>query len=346
VYIITRAIFQIFSTFFKEINNMPRLRGESINNSKLKEADILEIKKLSDQGYAGTTIAKIYGVDSSAITAILRGKTWKHIPREYKQKKPIIKFSEEQLLEIIGATKNKTYKQVAEQFGITIPYIVDLLHKSDIYKFNLGTNYECTLKRFWENVVKKEGDQCWEWLGKKSGPDGRSRFSTSLYPAEAAARIMYRLVKGNIPEGLFVCHHCDNPGCMNPDHLFLGTHQDNTDDMVSKNRQAMGVRNKRTKYTEKEIKKVIALLQTNKTYKKISLLSNVSIGTVSSLASGITWKSIKRAKISRCYKVTKEEKDKIVELRTQGYKYKEISAVLNITVPSIAHTYRKYLKEI
>jgi hypothetical protein len=58
-----------------------------------------------------------------------------------------------------------------------------------------------------------------------------------------APRAAYRHFKGQIADGMFVCHHCDNPTCVNPEHLFLGTVQDNSSDMVAKGRQARGLRN-------------------------------------------------------------------------------------------------------
>jgi hypothetical protein len=88
----------------------------------------------------------------------------------------------------------------------------------------------------WDSLDTAGGDtrRCWEWRGARSRGygvlviDGRTK---------GAHRVVYELLVGPIPEGMYVCHHCDNPPCCNPAHLFLGTAEDNTDDMVSKGRQ-------------------------------------------------------------------------------------------------------------
>lgn len=102
-------------------------------------------------------------------------------------------------------------------------------------------------ERFWKKVNKTE--HCWVWTGCL-GKDGYGRISTLNIP-ELAHRASWRLINGEIPKNLWVLHHCDNPSCVRPDHLFLGSHLDNMMDMVKKGRQAKGDRNSSVKHPEK-----------------------------------------------------------------------------------------------
>lgn len=91
-------------------------------------------------------------------------------------------------------------------------------------------------QRFWSKV-QKAPDGCWVWTGAKTygygvlGIDSRNR---------RAHRVSFELANGPIPAGLFVCHRCDNPPCVRPDHLFLGTNRDNSQDKIAKGRQPYG----------------------------------------------------------------------------------------------------------
>lgn len=84
---------------------------------------------------------------------------------------------------------------------------------------------------FWSHVNKTEG--CWEWTGAKH-PTGYG--NTSLHPSHKAHRWSYEDAYGPIQYGLSVLHHCDNPACVRPEHLFLGTQRDNIEDMIQKGR--------------------------------------------------------------------------------------------------------------
>lgn len=100
------------------------------------------------------------------------------------------------------------------------------------------------IQRVLDKVVRIPFSGCWIFTGATNeagygivGTGGRGQ------PNDRAHRITYRHYCGPIPYGMFVCHSCDTPSCCNPDHLFLGTNQDNVDDMVRKGRNSKPPRN-------------------------------------------------------------------------------------------------------
>lgn len=88
--------------------------------------------------------------------------------------------------------------------------------------------------RFERGFIKTNRDDCWNWLKyrTKAGYGTINCAGISLL----VSRVSYEIYVDDIPDGLFVCHDCDNPACVNPNHLWVGTSKDNTDDMVAKKR--------------------------------------------------------------------------------------------------------------
>lgn len=145
-----------------------------------------------------------------------------------------------------------------------------------------------TLRRFYAKI-KVNGYGCWEWQAWKD-PKGYGYFFFNGKKTRAH-RASFAIHRGVIPEDLIVMHSCDNPSCVNPEHLFVGTYSDNANDMHSKGRgnTPHGERHSQSKLKRKDIPKIRCMSNEGKTSKHIAAMFNVSKGAIQHVLKGRTW---------------------------------------------------------
>jgi hypothetical protein len=149
--------------------------------------------------------------------------------------------------------------------------------------------------RFWRKVRKGGANDCWNWVGTKNG-DGYGRFHVFTPDGSklvGAHRISWEWANGCSPGDLCVLHHCDNPACVRPDHLFLGTQQDNADDRDRKGRRPppVGEANGRAKLTAADVARLRAEFAAGEPRPALIAKYRVSKSTVNAVIRGITWRA-------------------------------------------------------
>ncbi len=147
-----------------------------------------------------------------------------------------------------------------------------------------------TEKRFWSKVEHKPGG-CWEWTAGTNRGYGEFWLSGGMRKAH---RVSYKMEYGSIPTNMCVCHHCDNPPCVRPSHLFIATQKENLTDAYLKGRLRNGVSigsaHGRSKLTEKQVS---GILKDTRTHGDIAKDYNVSRSTVSLIKQRKTWKHVR-----------------------------------------------------
>lgn len=149
---------------------------------------------------------------------------------------------------------------------------------------------KANIQRFWDKVKIETFFDCWEWKACKDRWGYGATTANGVFTK--SHRLAWTIVYGPIKKGMFICHKCDNPGCCNPTHLFVGTHKDNMRDMVSKKRFAKGEKNGSSKLQGSQVKKIRRLAQDGVSNNEIALRYKISKHHVIDLVNRVYWKHI------------------------------------------------------
>ena len=132
---------------------------------------------------------------------------------------------------------------------------------------------------------------CWLWLGGVSCGYGIANVHGYV---ERTHRLSYTVFNGIIPDGMYVCHSCDNRLCVNPDHLFIGTPYDNNHDMISKGRSKLwgGPSKCYRKLSEDQVRTIRSRLEEGELGTILSIDYGVSPSAISAIKTGLTWRHL------------------------------------------------------
>lgn len=113
-------------------------------------------------------------------------------------------------------------------------------------------------ERFNELFARAGDDECWLWRGGRNAAGYGQFYENGVHIPKMAHRISFMYFRGHVPRGLCVCHKCDNPPCVNPSHLFLGTNLDNARDSIKKGRNQHGDSHCHAKLTSAAVRRIRA----------------------------------------------------------------------------------------
>lgn len=147
------------------------------------------------------------------------------------------------------------------------------------------------IDKFYSRIEFRDNSDCWWWTGPKT-PSGYGCFAPKHKVMYSTHRLAWEINKGPIPTGMHICHICDNPPCVNPDHLFIGTNQDNVNDRVAKGRQQRGQSHGQSILTEDHITQIRALVHYGVKQTTLARMFGVKRSTVNEAVLYHTWRHI------------------------------------------------------
>lgn len=160
-----------------------------------------------------------------------------------------------------------------------------------------------TEERFWAKVRKASGDACWEWQASKTHWGYGRFYNRKKRLVERAHRFSWELQGAPIPAGLNVLHRCDNPSCVRPDHLFLGTFKDNARDMVNKGRcrpgRFPGVKNPKAKLSPEQVRQIFERNKSGESQSSLAREFGVTSNAVRGIVIGEKWRHLGLKEVAR-----------------------------------------------
>lgn len=206
-------------------------------------------------------------------------------------------WHEKDRLERLYHDEELTQREIAEKFDCSVTTIQKWMHRLDVETEGptdttvpIDVNYPGLEGRFWEKVDRGEPDECWDWKAGKVNGYGMIRVGDRQ---AKASRVSYALAHED-PHGQLVLHTCDNPGCVNPNHLYLGTQLENAQDKVERGRQniSRGEEASTPKLSAEDVIEMRARLDKGETQAALADEYDISPAQMSRIARGVNWEWI------------------------------------------------------
>ena len=271
--------------------------GESRSNAKLSNAQAREIyNRYHHEGERVSQIALAFaggdGVSAGTIYSLVRGNSWRSIIDPSSNDEVKAMFAGEKTLPEWGTLSTLVPQGLRLSYSCQEQSCREPSHAvftidEDFYQI---ARFERTVTRYWSKVARGDPEACWWWTASKNGTGyGLFNFDGKQHLAHRIAWELHNDSK--IPDGLLACHTCDQPACVNPRHIYIGTHQDNANDVTERDRwnHKKGEDAAASKLTNKDVLAIVARFNSGESGRAIAADYDISFSVVHNIMGGKTW---------------------------------------------------------